>query len=60
MPEKYKLDETDINKLKEARKLLISVYEFNYISYRSRSPVNRLFTIVKKIDNIIKESEQNG
>lgn len=59
MPKNYKLDETDINKLKEARKLLVSVYEFNYGAYRSRSLVNRLFTIVKKIDDILKESEQN-
>lgn len=50
-----KLDEYDINKLKEAKRLILEVYEYNYIS--STSLTKRLCTILRKIDSVI-NSEQ--
>ena len=50
-----KLDEYDINKLKEAKRLILEVYEYNYI--RSSSLTKRLDTVLRQIDSII-NSEQ--
>lgn len=47
-----KLDRYDTNKMKEARKIINQVYEYNYKS-ESDSLSKRLETILKKIDNII-------
>lgn len=50
-----KLDEYDINKLKEAKKLILEVYEYNYMP--STSLTKRLDTVLRKLDSII-NSEQ--
>lgn len=50
-----KLDEYDINKLKEAKKLILEVYEYNYMP--STSLTRRLDTVLRKLDSII-NSEQ--
>ena len=46
-----KLDEYDINKLKEAKKLILEVYEYNYMP--STSLTKRLDTVLRKVDSII-------
>lgn len=45
------LDEFDLNKLKEAKKLILEVYESNYV--RSSSLTKRLDTILNKIISVI-------
>lgn len=42
--------EYDMNLLEEAKKLLIKVYEYNYGEPSMKSRVNRLETIISKID----------
>ena len=46
-----KLDEYDVNKLKEAKKLIFEVYEYNYMPSTSLS--KRLDTVLRKLDSII-------
>ena len=50
-------DEYDKNKLIEAKKLLVKVYEFNYGSPRMHKEVNRLETIINKLDFLLKEEK---
>lgn len=50
-----KLDEYDTNKLKDARKLIYQVYEYNW--FPSSSLTKKLDTILRKLDNVI-ENEQ--
>ena len=44
------VDEYDANKLKQARKLLVEVYEFNFASHPFAF---RLATIISKLDKLI-------
>lgn len=46
-----KLDLYDTNKLKEARKLIIEVYEYSFCPHTPLT--KKLDTILKKLDNII-------
>lgn len=48
------LDLYDTNKLRQARKLICEVYEYNYFPHTSLT--KRLDTVLKKIDKIIEES----
>ena len=50
-----RLDEYDMNKLQKARKLILEIYEYNYMP--STSLTKRLDTILKKIDYIINSKE---
>jgi len=50
------LDEFDLDKLKEAKKLILEVYESNYIRWSSLT--KRLDTILNKIISVI-NSEQS-
>ena len=50
---KNKLDLYDTNRLKEAVKIVEKVYEYNYTPSSSLS--NKLFTILGKLNNIIKD-----
>ena len=51
-----KLDLYDINKLKEARKLICKVSEYNY--FPGSSLTKRLETILNKLDKIIQRGEE--
>ena len=53
------LGEYDINKLKEARKIIEKVYEYNY-TCESDSLGKKLFTIINKIDKIIEKHKKEG
>lgn len=46
-----KLDLYDTNKLKEARKLINQVHEYNW--FPSTPLTKKLETIIKKLDNVI-------
>lgn len=48
-----KLDDYDTLKLKEARKLIIAVYEYNYVP--SSAVTKKLETIIRKLDGLIGE-----
>lgn len=48
-----KLDLYDINRLKEAIKIVEAVYEYNYMPSSSLS--NKLFTILSKLNKIIND-----
>lgn len=48
------LDLYDTDKLREAKKLILEVYEYNYV--RSSSLTKRLDTILRKIDDVINKS----
>ena len=51
------LDRYDTDKLKEARKLVYQVYEYNF---KPSDPLSKkLETILKKMDNIIDNSEED-
>lgn len=51
---KNTLDEYDVNKLKEAKRLVLEVYEYNY---KSSDPIsNKLNTVLKKLDTLINEA----
>ena len=52
-----KLDKYDTDKLKEARKLIYKVYEYNFKPSDSLS--KKLETILKKIDNIIENDGED-
>ena len=54
---KEKLDKYDTNRLKEAVEIIEKVYEYNYrpSSYLS----NKLFTILKKLNNMIENEGGN-
>lgn len=47
------IEEFDLTKLREARKLIIEVNNYYYGSANSRDICNRLSTIEKKLDEII-------
>ena len=48
------LDEHDANKLKEAKRLVREVYEYNY---KPSDPLsNKLNTVLKKLDILINEA----
>lgn len=47
-------DEYDLNKLKEAQKLLKEVYEYNYSTYKPE--VKKLLTVIRKLDAIIENN----
>ena len=51
------LDLYDINKLREARKIVYQVYEYNFKS-RYDSLSQKLETILKKIDNLIEDNDK--
>ena len=51
---KNTLDEYDVNKLKEAKRLVLEVYEYNY---KPSDPLsNKLNTVLKKLDALINEA----
>ena len=52
---KNKLDEYDTNKLKEAKRLILQVYEYNYMP--STPLTKKLDIVIRKLENII-ENEQ--
>lgn len=52
-----KLDKYDTDKLKEARKLIYQVYEYNFKPSDSLS--KKLKTILKKVDNIIENDGED-
>lgn len=49
----HKLDEYDKRMLKEARDTIYAVYEFHYGDSYMRSEVQRLETIINKIDFLL-------
>lgn len=51
------LDKYDVNKLKKARRLVLEVYEYNYIGYNKKIE-RKLNTIVCKLNNIINDNER--
>ena len=53
-----KLDKYDTDKLKDARKLIYQVYEYNFKS-RNDPLSKKLETILKKIDNIIENDGED-
>jgi hypothetical protein len=50
----YGLEEYDREKLREARKLVLQVFEYYYGDYGSYRLSNRLATILGKIDDLLK------
>lgn len=48
-----KFDEYDLNKLKEAKRLLMIPLNYNYGDPRMKSKVCRLETIVKKLTELL-------
>lgn len=50
MIDKMKLDEYDRRKLVKARKLITEVYEYNYGDSHLRKQVDRLETIIRKLE----------
>lgn len=54
---KCTIDEYDRQTLKEAKQRIMVVYEYNY---GCNSITKRLETILRKIDRLIKESEEDG
>ena len=54
-----KLSDYDQNLLSEARKLIMTVYEYYYGDSQFRSHYKRLETIINKIDEV-KELETKG
>lgn len=51
---KNTLDEYDVNKLKEAKRLVREVYEYNY---KPSDPLsNKLNTVLKKLNTLIDEA----
>lgn len=48
-----KFDRYDTIHLEEARELLYAVYEYNFGDTHNRSGVNRLATIIAKLDYLI-------
>lgn len=48
-------DEYDKIKLEKAKKLIVEVYEYNYGAPHSSKETQKLETIIKKLDAIIKE-----
>lgn len=48
-----KLSEYDINKLDDAKKIIQSVYEYNYGSPKCKTHIKRLETILKKLNELI-------
>lgn len=55
-----KIEEFDVRKLQEARKLICEVYEYYYGAPRMGKEVRRLETIMNKIDFLLngKDDEQ--
>ena len=54
---KHTLDEYDRQTLREAKRRIMVVYEYNY---GCNSVTKRLETILRKIDSLIKESIEDG
>lgn len=52
---KYRLDEYDRRTLREARQRIQVVYEYNYGAPNAKAVVSRLETVLKKIDDLLKE-----
>lgn len=48
-------DDYDTEKLKKAFKLINEVYDYNYGVPNSKQSINKLETIIKKLDILIKE-----
>lgn len=55
---KYKLDEFDCNLLREARHRIDRVKNYNDGAPHSRSVINRLVTLLYKIDDLLEEAEE--
>lgn len=53
---KTELDLYDITKLQEAKKLIYSVYEYNY--FPGRALTKKLNTILDKLEDIINQYEK--
>ena len=49
----HKLDNYDKEKLEEARQLIMDVYEYHYGDSYMKSEINRLETIITKIDYLL-------
>ena len=53
-------DEYDMNKLHQAEKLLIEVYEYNYGAPNSQRAVSRLATVISKLGTLTKNPFEKG
>jgi len=57
---KYKLEEYDARKLREALKLINYVYNYHYGAPNSSPVIKRLETVIGKLKYLIKECSDNG
>lgn len=53
-----KFDEYDIRKLKEARRIINEVFNYNYDYSPTRKYEDRLETIIKKLDYLIGDCDK--
>lgn len=56
----HELGEYDRDKLKNARRDILSVYEYHYGDSYMRKEIKRLETIISKIDYLLQQFEKSG